>query len=174
MTMTPEWDLFVSHATEDKADFVIPLVAALERRGVATWFDQCVLTVGDSLRARIDEGLFRSRHGAVILSPFFFAKDWPRMELDGLLSRERYGSRVILPVWHNVSRDDVVRFSPILASRVAISSARGVEVVADELRRAMASPSLPAARPVAGASDSPRPMDLARDADDLGRFYGDA
>src|SRR5438067_171864 len=100
------WDIFISHATEDKSGFVVPLVEALHRCSLTPWFDQCHVDVGDSLRAKIDEGLANSRYGAVILSPFFFAKDWPRRELDGLLSRERYGRNVILPVWHNVTRDD--------------------------------------------------------------------
>src|SRR5258708_5040258 len=114
--MTFDWDVFISHATEDRAAFVVPLVSALQSRGLSTWFDECVLSVGDSLRAKIDEGLSRSRYGAVVLSPFFFAKDWPQRELDGLMSRERFGHKVILPIWHNVSHEQVLRFSPILAS----------------------------------------------------------
>jgi len=172
--MTSEWDIFISHATEDKASFVVPLVEALRRRGMTSWFDQCVLNVGDSLRDKIDEGLVSSRYGAVVLSPFFFAKDWPRRELDGLLSREKYGRSVILPVWHNVSREDVLRFSPILASRVAISSAEGIETVADALHRAVTQPGTSAGRPggpITGSSETPRLFDVAGDADDLERFY---
>ena len=63
-----------------------------------------------------------SRFGIVILSPRFFEKHWPVQELNGLASREVEGQKVILPIWHNVSFEEVRRFSPILADRVAVKS----------------------------------------------------
>lgn len=59
--MGKRWDVFISHASEDKASFVNPLARALEASGLQTWFDATALTVGDSLRAKIDEGLSHSR-----------------------------------------------------------------------------------------------------------------
>jgi hypothetical protein len=61
------------------------------------WLDDCELTLGDSLRRSIDQGLAQSRFGVVILSPNFFAKEWPQKELDALVSREDGGQKVILP-----------------------------------------------------------------------------
>jgi hypothetical protein len=46
----PEWDVFVSHASEDKEGFVRPLAEALKDRGLRVWFDEFTLRVGDSLR----------------------------------------------------------------------------------------------------------------------------
>ncbi|HYC91626.1 MAG TPA: hypothetical protein VEO54_20570 [Thermoanaerobaculia bacterium] len=37
--MTPDYDVFVSHASEDKARFVDSFVAALEARGLKVWYD---------------------------------------------------------------------------------------------------------------------------------------
>jgi hypothetical protein len=54
---------------------------------VKVWLDEHELTVGDSLSEKIDEGLSQSRFGAVILSPAFFAKHWPKKELSGLRDR---------------------------------------------------------------------------------------
>jgi hypothetical protein len=66
----------------------------------------------------------------VILSPHFFEKNWTRKELDGLFARETAsGDKVILPVWHRVTKDDVTRFSPMLADKVALST--GVSTVAE-------------------------------------------
>src|SRR5207245_3829644 len=67
----PVWDVFICHASEDKA-FVRRLVASLAALGVDCWFDEFELRIGDSLVAKIDEGLARSRHGDVVLSPSFF------------------------------------------------------------------------------------------------------
>lgn len=56
-----EWDIFISHASEDKADFVEPLATRLQERRLRVWYDNFTLTVGDSLRRSIDRGLAQSR-----------------------------------------------------------------------------------------------------------------
>jgi len=136
-TPTSEWDVFVSHASEDKESFVHPLAEELTRLGLRVWYDKFTLKLGDSLREKIDYGLRYSRFGVVVLSPHFFSKDWPKKELDGLVALEVDGRKVILPVWHNVTRDDVARYSPILAGRLAVSTSRGLDNVVSEIRRAI-------------------------------------
>lgn len=128
-----EWDCFISHASEDKREFVEHLARELELRGLKIWYDNFTLKVGDSLRRSIDRGLARSHHGIVILSPSFFAKEWPQKELDGLVAREVDGRKVILPVWHRIDAPSIRTYSPLLADRVAISSSLGVRKVADAL-----------------------------------------
>jgi TIR domain/Domain of unknown function (DUF1883) len=78
-----EFDVFISHAAEDKRAVVRPLDEALEARGVKVWFDEFELRIGDSLRRRIDFGIARSRFGLVVLSPSFFAKNWPQTSSTG-------------------------------------------------------------------------------------------
>ena len=51
-----EYDLFISHASEDKDDFVRPLANALKSLGVKVWYDEFTLKIGDSLRGSIDRG----------------------------------------------------------------------------------------------------------------------
>jgi len=130
-----DWDVFISHAWEDKEALARPLAEALEERGLRVWYDEFTLRVGDSLRRSIDHGLANSRYGVVILSPNFFAKQWPQKELDGLVAREVSGEKVILPIWHNVTADQVREYSLTLADRVAVSSDRGLEHVVEELLR---------------------------------------
>jgi len=130
-----DWDVFISHAWEDKEDIARPLAEALRRKGLRVWYDEFTLTLGDSLRRSIDRGLAQSRYGVVILSPHFFAKEWPQKELDGLAVREVSGEKVILPVWHNIIAEQVRKYSPTLADRVAVSSNRGLERVVGELLR---------------------------------------
>ena len=86
------------------------------------WYDESTLKVGDSLRRKIDHGLARSRYGIVVLSSAFFIKNWPQYELDGMVAREMDGRKVILPIWHKVSKSEVLNFSPTLADKVAINS----------------------------------------------------
>lgn len=132
-----EYDVFISHASQDKADVARPLAAHLEALGVRVWLDELELTLGDSLRRKIDQGLSRSRYGLVVLSPAFFLKEWPNKELDGLVAREDGREKVVLPIWHNVSAADIVKYSPTLADKVAVSTSRGLNHVAERVAEAL-------------------------------------
>lgn len=117
-----EYDLFISHASQDKAELVEPLAVALRDMGVKVWYDKFAFKIGDNLRRKIDQGLSKSRFGVIVLSPSFFAREWPQYELDGLVAKEGDGGKVILPVWHKVSKDEVLKFSPSLSNRYALKS----------------------------------------------------
>ena len=128
------YDVFVSHATEDKKEVARPLANALKEAGLRVWYDEFELRIGDSLRRKIDFGLGRSRFGIVVLSPSFFAKKWPQYELDGLVTMEMTGEQTILPLWHRLTKDDVIRESPSLADKIARSTAEfTVQQIADEI-----------------------------------------
>lgn len=116
------WDVFVSHAGEDKETFVRPLAIALRDIGVSVWYDEFSLHLGDSLSRSIDKGLANSRFGLVVISAAFLKKPWPEYELRGLVAREVDEDRVILPVWHGVTRQQVLAFSPPLADKVALDT----------------------------------------------------
>lgn len=118
-----EYDAFISHATEDKEALVRPLAGLLQKAGFNIWYDDFQLSVGDSLRRSIDKGLANSRFGIVILSPSFFAKNWTQYELDGLVAKEMINGKVILPIWHKVSKDEVFSYSPSLSDKVALNTA---------------------------------------------------
>ncbi|CAM3254695.1 DUF1883 domain-containing protein [Vibrio diazotrophicus] len=116
-------DVFISHASEDKDDFVRPLANALINEGLNVWFDEMTLRIGDSLRQKIDKGLANSRVGLVVLSPSFIAKGWTNYELDGIVTRTVSGEQVLLPIWHNITKQQVIDFSPSLADKVARNTA---------------------------------------------------
>jgi TIR domain len=127
------WIVFISHASEDKEEFVRQLAEALDERGLSVWYDEFSLRLGDSLRRSIDKGLSSCDYGVVVLSPAFFAKEWPQRELDALFQRDTIDQKVILPVWHNISRDEVAQHSPLLADRVAVKSSDGLERVVGKI-----------------------------------------
>src|SRR5436309_15695124 len=101
------WDVFISHAWEDKESFVRPLAVSLNQLETEVWFDEFSLRPGNSLSSSIDQGLATSRFGLVIISPNFIGKAWPERELSGLVSREIVEGRVIIPIWHRVTRKQV-------------------------------------------------------------------
>lgn len=133
-TTSGEYDVFISHATEDKDEIVRPLAGALVSAGLRVWYDEFELRIGDSLRRKIDAGLALSRFGVVVLSHSFFAKNWPQYELDGLVTREMSGEQVILPLWHRITKTEVIAQSPSLADKVARSTADfTIEEIATEI-----------------------------------------
>jgi len=127
-------DVFISHASEDKGDFVRPLANALIALGLNVWYDEMTLKIGDSLRQKIDKGLANSRVGLVVLSPSFIKKGWTNYELDGMVTKAVSGEQVLLPIWHNITKQQVVNFSPSLADKVARSTAtHTIEEIAQEI-----------------------------------------
>lgn len=129
-----EWDVFISHAHEDKNAVVRPLASALQDHGLKVWYDEYELRIGDSLRRKIDQGIARSAFGIVVLSESFFAKGWAQYELDGLVTRSVGGEQVLLPLWHKITKAEVMAQSPSLADKVARSTSEStLEEIASEI-----------------------------------------
>ena len=129
-----KYDVFISHAGEDKDSVVRPLAQALRDGGLRVWYDEFELRLGDSLRRKIDSGLANSRFGIVVLSRSFFRKDWPNYELDGLVTRAVSGEQVMLPIWHEITKQELIEYSPSLADKVARSTAtHTIEKIATEI-----------------------------------------
>lgn len=128
-----EWDVFISHASEDKDAIATPLAEALRAKGLRVWYDDFSLRLGDSLRQSIDRGLAHSRFGVVILSARFFEKHWPQQELNGLATREVNSEKVILPVWHGVGFVEVRNYSVTLADRLAVQTKDGLAHVVEKI-----------------------------------------
>ena len=120
-----EYDVFVSHAWEDKESFVDEFVEELQKQGLKVWYDTERLKLGDKMRQKIDNGLKKSRFGIVILSPNYIDENkyWTKAELDGLFQKETYNDKVIIPIWHNLTKKQVLDFSPIIADRKAATTA---------------------------------------------------
>ena len=115
-----DFDIFISHANEDKNAIVTPLAEQLDVLGLNVWYDEFELELGDSLRGTIDEGLKGSNYGVVVFSDSFFGKNWSEYELDGLVQRQMSEDKVILPLWYGVDHSDIVEYSPPLADLKAI------------------------------------------------------
>lgn len=120
--MMPQWDVFISHASEDKG-YVEPLVESLQAAGISVWYDRIVLEWGDDLRKKIDHGLANCRYGIVVFSKAFLGgKKWTDHEFNGLFELEKHGTKLILPIWHGITRDELLSYSPAFASRLAKDS----------------------------------------------------
>lgn len=130
--------LFISHASEDKIALAQPLAEALIDAGYRVWYDDFSLVAGDSIKEQIDRGLASCDYAIVILSKAFFSKHWPREELDGLVALETSRcDKVIIPVWHQITFDQITQHSPSLAGKKGLKSSRGVAALVREITQAV-------------------------------------
>ena len=129
-------DFFICHASEDKDGVVRQLAELLNDKGAKVWYDEFTLRVGSRLRTSIDRGLADSRFGIVVVSDNFFEKDWPQTELDGLFALNAHNDERILPIWHNITKEEVAEHSPTLADILALDTSRkSIEEIARELMK---------------------------------------
>lgn len=118
------YDVFISHAWEDKETFVDNFVNKLEQLGMRVWYDTKKIQWGDSMRTNIDEGLRKSTFGIIVLSPHYIAKGkyWTKEELNGLFQLESINGKKILPIWHNLTKEQLMHFSPMIADKKALNT----------------------------------------------------
>jgi retron-type reverse transcriptase len=141
-------DVFISHASEDKAAVAKELADRLIALGITVWYDEYSVKLGDDLLHKIDEGLVHSQFGVIIFSPDFFAakKTWTAKEYSGLVAGEDTDKeKRIIPVWHNITREELAKKSPTIANRLALlTSKMSVEEmakkVAERVREGVTSP----------------------------------
>lgn len=129
-----KYDVFISHASEDKDEIVRPLAKSLQLKGLNVWYDEFELKIGDSLRQKIDKGLANSRFGIVVLSKNFIRKGWTNYELDGIITKSINGQQIMLPIWHKITKQEVIDYSPSMADKVARNTATyTVDEIAEEI-----------------------------------------
>lgn len=131
------WDVFISHASEDKADVARPLADSLRDLGLRVWLDEQQLSLGDSLSRKINDGLSLSRFGVLILSKTFLEKDYPQREMQALLARQTADERYILPILHKVDHSVLKRKLPLLGDLLSMGTDSGIDNVAAAIYKAV-------------------------------------
>ncbi len=138
-TTTPDesdktYDVFISHASEDKDTIVRPLSNALSEAGLTVWSDEFEIKIGDSLRREIDHELAHSRFGFVSISRNFIKTGWTNYKLDGIMTKTISVDQTMLPIWHNITKDESIIYSSTLADIIVRNTAiDGVESISAEI-----------------------------------------
>lgn len=103
--------VFVSHASDDKARFVIPFATRLRAAGVDAWVDKWEILPGDSLVDKIfEEGLKEAAAVIVVVSANSVQKPWVREELNAaVVKRIEKGAKVIPVVIDDVEVPEALR-----------------------------------------------------------------
>ena len=140
------WDVFISHASEDKQAVAVPLKQALEAAGVSVWMDMDQIVAGQGLRRRIDHGLANCRFTVVVTSPSFFSKEWTQKELDAVVNQEAVGRQHrVIPVLYGMSFADLQKHSPLLAGSLALPWSDGLTAVVAKVKAIVSGTTVPVA-----------------------------
>ncbi|MCY3798244.1 MAG: toll/interleukin-1 receptor domain-containing protein [Chloroflexi bacterium] len=118
-----EFDVFISHASEDKDDVARPLALLLQERGLRVWYDEFEFRIGDNLIAKLNAGIDDSRSGILILSNDFFGKNWTEHELNRLENLAVTDNRVLFPIWRKITEAEVRGYRASLADIFGRSTA---------------------------------------------------
>jgi len=138
--VSSHFDFFISYASEDR-EVAEVLDKSLSARGYKVWRDRGQLTLGDSLTAKINEGLGASRFGIVIISNAFLRKNWPQAELNALQARAiAEGKKVILPIRRDLNHEEMAKHLPLLGDKLTIAVTDNFDAVVSEIERAVGSP----------------------------------
>lgn len=148
-------DVFLCHAGEDKAAVVRPLFQALAKAGISCWLDEAEIHWGDSITAKVSEGLGKSRFVIVVLSPAFLGKNWPQRELNAILNMEASTGEVrVLPllVGDEAEKGAIMDRFPLLNDKLYLSWEGSPALIMTALQKRLGG--TPMARSVEEASDA--------------------
>lgn len=96
--MHKQYDVFISHASEDKNSVARPISEACKALGLVPFFDEAEIKWGESLTEVINHALGKSNFFLAILSSNSIDKAWPKREVNAAFTRKIKGHQVFLPL----------------------------------------------------------------------------
>lgn len=116
-------DVFISHASKDKENYVDLLVMDVRRLGIDVFYDRDSISWGDNWKQVILDGTAESEFAIIIISENFFGREWTEKELHEFLGQQNEtGQKIILPLLLNVTREQLVEHYPELSEIQYIDS----------------------------------------------------
>ncbi|MCD8788819.1 toll/interleukin-1 receptor domain-containing protein [Mammaliicoccus sciuri] len=120
-----EYDVFLSHSNLDKEEYVSELSDKLTNKGLKVFEDEKVFEIGQSQTQMMNMGILNSRFVVVFLSRNFIESGWSKYEFISFLNREiNEKNIIILPIWHDISIEEVREYNPYLVDKHALSTSK--------------------------------------------------
>ena len=125
MEIVSEFDVFISHANADKEELIEELYQSLNKLGVKIFYDKETLEWGDKFKDKILEGTKKSEFVIIVISTNFFGREWTERELLEFLNRQNQnGQKLILPILHNITIEQLKEKYPTIADIQVIDSSK--------------------------------------------------
>ncbi len=131
-----EFDVFISHVSEDKDAVARPLAEELRAAGLKVWYDEFEIGTGESIPAEIGNGIRKSRYGIAVFSQQSLPKKtWAEEEVRAFQTRQTESGQgvALLPVLHELPIEKFKEQFPVLGTRLCESSDDGIEALARRL-----------------------------------------
>ena len=127
-----DFDVFISHASEDKEAIARPIYASLQKRGIKAFLDEEHIGWGENFTTKINTALGAARNVVCVISQNSIDKDWPLAEVNTALAMEVNGQKTTLPVI--VGKPDLSKL-PLIRSKKYLSWNGDAEAVAAEVQK---------------------------------------
>ncbi len=149
-----DFEIFISHASEDRAEVARPIYEACERIGLKAFLDEEHIAWGENFTKKINTALGAARVVLTVISGHSVSKEWPLAEVNAALSMEISGAKIVVPLI--VGKPDLTLL-PLLSGKNYLMWSGDPGAVAGKLRdvveRRKKKPE--AARPARGGSSVP-------------------
>jgi RNA-directed DNA polymerase len=139
-----DFDVFISHASEDKDEIARPIFEACQKLGLKVFLDEAHIGWGQSFTQKINTALGSARTVLAIVSSTSVAKEWPVIEVNTALSLEVSGQKKVVPLL--VGKPDLSRL-PLIGGKDSMAWSGDAMAVARRVKAAVsgAAPRRPAA-----------------------------
>ncbi len=131
------YDSFLLYSSED-IQLASELAGSLKSRGFKFWYAPIELKVGSKLLDSIEQGMQNSRSGILLISKSYLRKGWTNYEMDVLIRQSIDSSKKLLPIWHEVTKEEVEKRHLGLAGIVALRSEQGLQATTSRLTEVLA------------------------------------
>ncbi|MCH9808607.1 MAG: TIR domain-containing protein [Alphaproteobacteria bacterium] len=126
-----DYEVFISHASEDKAAIARPVFEACNRLGIKAFLDEEHIGFGQSFTSKINTALGASRTVLAIITPNSVTKEWPLEEVNTALALEVSGNKRVIALM--VGNPDLTRL-PLIRTKRWIEWTGNADQVAAELK----------------------------------------
>lgn len=149
-----DYEIFISHASEDRPEVARPVHAACERLGLKVFLDDEHIAWGENFTRKINSALGAARTVLCIISPVSVTKQWPMAEVNTALSLEISGKKEVFCLI--VGRPDLSHL-PLIAGKDFMLWNGDGNAVAKELKARMRRHKAPQPPPIPQPQAPPLP-----------------
>ncbi len=111
-----QYDVFISHATKDKIEYVDSLKKEIKKLDISIFYDTDELKWGDNWKKKILSSTEKSEFAIIVISENFFDREWTEKELNAFLNRQNNTEqKIVLPLLYNITPEKVKEKYPGLA-----------------------------------------------------------
>ena len=118
-----KYDVFLSYAPEDKDSFSDELSAILQyKHGLKILYQSIAISSEASIKKLVNDSIKNSKHALILLSRNYIKKYCKDCKLESLFQLQSNGGKIILPIWHDITKKEIQDFSPTMSQNLVLNT----------------------------------------------------